>query len=561
MTLERTLLSAAALALLLTADIPAQTQGPIRFVLDCHCDPTNNAAPVSVKQNLYNTWITNLNWFLDQCDTYGAQVSFLSVGWWMEFVVAGGNAGPGAAVLRRIYDHGGQIGTHQHSEYRAGANNWPNLPPNASFAQIQSSWSDHIGMVNSAIDTAYAGSPPEALSVINNVRGSHVPNNEPDYHAMMQFFGITVRQGGPEEDYSFWYGHHIWNPYRPSPLNYMDEDLTAPFVVTTQGSTIGLAGAHHGIYQDMTVPQAKRQFLQLYLNWRYRDRFGLPERVWTWGWGGHPSDYDPADPSRPALVDMLAWINLHFRDRIEPTGSDVLAYSTQRAAAAEYVAWEAAHPGVENFGGHALAVDWAGYPYLRAVAEEMNGFGWVADLAAGAGVEAYQLRKGAADAVVLWRASGTSTVDLSAVVGPFVRVVGLESGLLLGADPSAVTVGQEPLLVTEEVERVVVTGVPALGSTITVRLNGTPGTPGQLWVGLGTSVATYPHLGTLLLDLAQPFALVAQGPIPAGGLPFVFTVPNDPAWLGVTGYFQGLVTFMENASARLSIDAPSVTIN
>lgn len=84
----------------------------------------------------------------------------------------------------------------------------------------------------------------------------------------MQSVGYPIRQGGPEEDYSAWYNHHIWNPYRPSPLNYMDEDPNGTFVVSPQSSLIGVAQVHHAIFQDNTTPMAKRTFLQLYLNWR-----------------------------------------------------------------------------------------------------------------------------------------------------------------------------------------------------------------------------------------------------------------------------------------------------
>ncbi|MBM4062749.1 MAG: hypothetical protein FJ265_16890, partial [Planctomycetes bacterium] len=223
------------------APAAGQQQGPIHLVFDCHCDPTINSAPLSVKQATYNQWIANLDWALDQCDLVGAKLSFLSTGWWMEFVAAGGPGGPGAVLLRRIYDHGGQIGSHHHREYRAGSNNWPDLPPNATLTQIQGSWNDNIAWVNQGITTAYSGTPPEPLASINAVKGAHVPGNEPDFHLTMQAFGMRVRQGGPEEDYYGWYGHHIWNPFRPSPLNYMDEDLNAPFVVVTQGSVIGAA--------------------------------------------------------------------------------------------------------------------------------------------------------------------------------------------------------------------------------------------------------------------------------------------------------------------------------
>ena len=80
------------------------------------------------------------------------------------------------------------------------------------------------------------------------------------------------------------------------------------------------------------------------------------------------------------------------------------------------------------FSFDSLAVDWDEYPWLRPVAEELAGLKWVVDLDLGPGVEAYHLSDGTDDAVLAWRESGTSVVDLSGLVGPAVRVVGMESG-------------------------------------------------------------------------------------------------------------------------------------
>jgi hypothetical protein len=312
----------------------------------------------------------------------------------------------------------------------------------------------------------------------------------------------------------------------------------------------------------MTGPAVKRLFLQLYLNWRYRDRHGLPERVWTWGWGSHGEDFYPGSPNWTGLLDAVPWLVLHFVSRIEPTGSQVMMWDTQRGARDAYLAWEAAHPGELSFGGHTSAVDWNEYPYLRAVAEEMRDFVWTQDLSVGSGVEAYKLAKGGLDAVVLWRSSGTSTVDLSALVGPNVRVVGLETGELYGTNATSVLVGEEPLIVTEDVARVVLVGAPSLGSVIQLRLLEEPGVPAFLFASGATSLIDLPHYGTVLIDpFDAAFAFIGSGGTNLqGAYVLPVAIPANPIYLGVTAHVQGVVATFSGAAAKLTTNRVTVTI-
>ena len=436
-------------AVLLAVPAVAQ-QGPIRMHFDMHVDPLPQI-PLPQKMQVFDLRVGNMEWVLDQVEPLDVDISFLAVGEFGELLVNQGSAGAGAAVLRRLYDAGGQIGAHSHNEWRVGPFDWPSVPPGPTLDECRQSWQHNIDWVDAAILLAYGGSPPEPLATINAVKGSHLPSNEPDYHTLMDEFGIEVREPGPEEDYYGWYDHHIWHPFRPSRANYMGDDLGAPFVQVTQGAVIGLAGIHHGVMQDMTAANVKRQFLQLYVNWRFQDRMGSGEKVWCWGWGSHAHDFNGGSVSRADLVDVVAWLDTHFAARTEPSGSDTMVWSTHQATRDAYLAWEAAHPGVSSFSFDSLTVDWSEYPWLRPVAEEMTEFAWLADLSPGSGVEAYLLEAGTGDAAVIaWTDGGDTVVDLSAWVGPAVRVVGLETGTLYAVNnPGAVEVGAEPVIVTE----------------------------------------------------------------------------------------------------------------
>jgi hypothetical protein len=416
-----------------------------------HVDPVANNLSMAAKIVIYEERTDYMAWVLDQTEPLSIPISFLSSGWYMEFLQGAGAAGAGADVLRRLYASGGQIGSHSHQEYRAGPFDWPQITgPAPPLDACRQSWQDNVDWVNNGIMTAFSGNPPESIAIINNVKGAHLPKTEVDYHTLMAEFGITAREPGPEEDYYGTFGHHIWHPFRPSTLNYMGEDLNAPFVVIPAGPVIGLAGMHHAIFQDMTVGAMKNQFLQVYFNWRHADRTGAAEKVWTWGWGSHAHNYSPASDSRAALLEMLPWIEAHFRSRVEPTGSSVMTYDTHRGTAEAYEAWETANPGTSSFTFDSLTQDWDEYPFLRPVAEEMLGMSVVADLSPGAGAHAFQLSDGVHDAVAIWTDGTISSFDLTAYVGPAVRVVGLETGTLYAVNnPAHIEVGSEALIVTE----------------------------------------------------------------------------------------------------------------
>ena len=115
------------------------------------------------------------------------------------------------------------------------------------------------------------------------------------------------------------------------------------------------------------------QILQIYLNWRHENRSGSDPKVWTWGWGSHAKDFDPDGEPRLALLEMLPWIETHFRSRTEPDGSSVLQYATHLDVADAYLNWKTENIGVSSFSFDSLvAEDWPTYPWLQAVAEEMR---------------------------------------------------------------------------------------------------------------------------------------------------------------------------------------------
>ncbi|MDP6761647.1 MAG: hypothetical protein QF860_02130 [Planctomycetota bacterium] len=426
-------------------------QGPIHMVFDYHVDPWDNDLSPAEKWSTYHAWIDNTEWVLDLTESYGVPLGFNASGPFLEMVSLdpAGGGGRGAALLRRIYAGGRQLGSHCHTERKEGPLDWPPYGFGADLAESRRTWQDAIDALHAAILTAFAGAPPEPLSVIADLKEYHVPTDDFRAHKLFREFDMRTRAGKGQGEFLNWYGHHVWWPHRPTPGDALVGDPTAFPTAVAGGRVIGLA-PDENMGQDMTIPNAKRLFLQLYVNWRWADRSGREEAVWNWGFACKPNYADPSDASRPALEEFLAWLDLHFADAVEPTGSAVMTWSTHRDVVEAFEAWELRHPADAAFSHPATGVDWSQYPFLRPVAEELVAFSWAADLDLGGGVTAFGLERAGTDAVLCWRAEGASTVDVSGLLGPSVRAVDLESGSESDPDPGAVPVGTAALLVIED---------------------------------------------------------------------------------------------------------------
>ena len=437
------------------------SQSPILLTFDLHVDPVSNGFSEEGKAAAFQERTEWMEWVLDQTEPHSIPISFLSGGWYMERVAFEEASGDGALLVRRMYENGGQIGSHHHNDFRSGPFNWPSMESGASLQMVRKQWKNNIDWVNAGIEKALAIDPPVLAdnSDINRIKGAHSPQNESDYHQLMSEFGLDVREPGPEEDYYGYFDHHIWHPYRPSEANYLGEDLNAPFVQVPSGPVIGYKTVHHGTLQDMRPASMKRQILQIYLNWRYANRISADPKVWTWGWGSHAKDFEPASESRLALLEILPWIETHFRSRIEPDGSSVLQYATHLEVADAYLNWETENSGVSSFSFDSLVVeDWTTYPWLQAVAEEMYGYLWESDLAI-SDVTAFQLDRDGSDAVLLYSDEMvTVNVDLEFIFPSRVQIVGLESGDTLsgttGGLAREILVADEPLWITAAPEPV-----------------------------------------------------------------------------------------------------------
>jgi hypothetical protein len=343
--------------------------GPVRVIFDLHMDPLYSI-PGERRRAAYTERRNAANWVLDACEARGARVTFLAVGEFYEFVLE--DPGEGDALLRRLYRSGGSLGTHSHSEKRAGPHDWVPVPGNAPFPTVLEAWEDHIGLADAAIARALGLSDPDAIRAVNNIRGTHLPQDDALRLDLLRDFGFTMHQQGPDEEFYAYFQHYPMNPYRPSRDHMLEHDPDGPVVLSPFGPVLGLDTVHFGIRQDMRLPAVQARFLLELLNWLHDVHIAGSGRVWTAGWAAHGSDLVPGQPTRVAVGPMLDWLRSHFMDE-KVGGYRAASFSSAAECRDLYSAWEAVHPGVASFSYPAARTDWELYPYLTPAARYLAG--------------------------------------------------------------------------------------------------------------------------------------------------------------------------------------------
>lgn len=392
--------------------------GPVRVVFDLHMDPMH-AIPPARRSGVYRDWRDAANWVLDVCEPRGAKVTFLAVGEFYEYILE--DPVDGYALLRRLYRSGDSLGTHSHNERQAGPHDWVPVPGDSPLPVVVAAWDDHVGLADAAVAGALGLSDPGAIRAVNNIRGTHLPNDDALRLQLMEDYGFTMHQQGPDEQFYAYFQHYPMNPYRPSRDNMLAHDRDGPVVLSPFGPVLGLETVHFGIHQDMRLAAVKARFLLELLNWLHDVHVAQSGRVWVTGWGSHGSDVVPGTETHAAVQPILDWLKEHFVDK-HVGGYQAASFSSAAECRDLYEAWESAHPAEASFTYPASTTDWTLYPYLTPAARYLAGAQYVDPmppvgpvrwhaLEATTGGDPYDMY------VAYTTGAAAATVDLSAVLG------------------------------------------------------------------------------------------------------------------------------------------------
>ncbi len=424
------------------ASLVSANPTPIQCIIDVHCDPM--AIDIPVQRAQYEDWVEWVGWGLDVAEANGAQISFLSTGEFMDWVLE--DPGTAGDLIPRLAASGDDfLGTHSHSRsYDGPIHVWGPTSSDAPYTVLFEHWMDHVSRVNQVIATQLGVTAPDEVQSINSARGAHLPSEseEATFRLLAEAFHFGIREQGPDEAFFEHFEHFVWHPYRPDVDNLIEHDPDGPMIISPFGPVLGRIGWHHSVWQDMSYPAVQGRFILELLNWLDEAQFGDTNHVWTTGWAAHCHDLPPGGESHDSWQPMLEWMTMHFVD--EPvSGMQAVEYNSIKGSAAMHEAWESNHPGEVAFSYPHTEANMDAYPWLHAPYAYLLGMHVDTAMPPQGLVRWHHMEvpDTAAECYVLWTTSGTSlTVDLSAHLTGDWAAVEPHRGHYRLVDPSEVPV-------------------------------------------------------------------------------------------------------------------------
>jgi hypothetical protein len=389
---------------------------PIHIIFDVHIEPIEGGPNYFQRR-------TEVNWLRETALAHGATLTLESNGEYMEYCLEHGHQ----ADFQAFLDAGFDVGTHSHLVTYEGPHQWVNrYGEELTFDLVDRIISDAEAFVD---------------SVIGAENNFHLctQTNKAYIDTMMHMHDFRFVTGPGEEGY-WYFGHQVWNPFRPASSEgsgVLEEDLTAPYVTIPHLPQINKPEAHG---MNLLLPQMKRRFLMIYLEWLYRVRNGVDDKIWVWGFNTHACQNFL---QRDAVEEMLQWLNEYFVNHTVETGDTIAVYATGSEIYRKYLDWEANHPGVSSFS----YVDGDPYPYTyEAMPTLLNDAAYDTCFEMDININTHGFRKNGKPLFIAWTDSGTAVLDLSSFFPETVRTTdghGIESV----QNSSQLIVSEEPLFI------------------------------------------------------------------------------------------------------------------
>lgn len=396
------------------------SQPPIRILFEVHNeDVTGIYNPSDALTTPYEKWISrakNLLWLLDYISSLPSEerpklnIQFNGdvAEYYLYYKDNNTIASKVINKLKEMYEEGDiTLGTHPHVIVRDGLLKWRVIPPEESGTNFSSeidplenpdalcdpnislvvkALNDHTYMVDSLIKCI---TNKDATLINNNMVGAwpvRYDNQRLAYQGLLtdgnltMLHGFIIETASRGEFFTDIFYQNPWAPWRPSDKGPLLEDLSyRGHVAIPIGAVLGSVGEHMYRWQDNTVAQKKKEFIQLYLERLYRQYHGLESRIWTFGWHEHPKNlFEEGEETyylsllRDELIDMITWLNENFIGKKDGMGNLVAKYSTINEVYNAFIEWEKEHPNTSSFQYNLSYADIDAYPYvLKGLAREL----------------------------------------------------------------------------------------------------------------------------------------------------------------------------------------------
>lgn len=364
-----------------------------------------------------------LIWLLDFCQGNGVKMTALFNGFYPQIAMRRGELEP----IERLLDEGHEVGTHAHSiRYNESTDRWVSAQDPYEF------YSSAKYFVDEVLEEVGSGENVTVCAALP--KGKYGLEDE-----LMEEYGFWIATGNRPDFATKYFGHQVWNPWRARCSDErgheLEEDLSVDFVSIDHRSQIGSPTAH-GV--NSTVPELKKDFLTLYVEWKMHELMGLEDKVWSWGVVHHPNYGDQYNQD---IEEFFLWLNEHFIGKKTPHGSTVAVYATARETAEDFLAWEREHPGKSSFS----YVEGGEYPYMCKYSwQKLSDATYVGDLNLGEGVEAFEFRSADGKVFYLCWSDIPRELDLSSFFQGSVKATN-PLGVEKTYQPNKVVVTEEPV--------------------------------------------------------------------------------------------------------------------
>jgi hypothetical protein len=426
---------------------PQQTGGtpdyepPINIFLVLHIDPVMDQAKETFKvtPEIYHRTKAEILWLKEEAERHNMQFTALFNGWYPKEALELGDLDQFQGLL----EAGHEIGTHAHRlTYDEEKDLWiswvdelSKLDPKVYDHDLaRQTWFDAYFYVDAMLTEIGVTDQNETVCA--------VAFKLSDQGQLMEEFGFSIAAGQQGESAINFFGHIIWNPWRPTssddPGLSLTEDLNTNFIAVPHLAQIGIRGGVHGT--DLSLEQIQRRFLMLYIEWLRRERTGAEDKVWSFGFVYHPED---GDVFNDTFADFLTWLDANFVGKTSPHGNIIAQYASIGEIADQYIIWEDQHPGTSSF---SYKID-DPYPYSYEILPNLLGdaaFEREVDLVEE--VTVYQFLQEGKAIYVLWSDKGEVTIDFSSELSGEVTTIN-SAGLQTVVNSSAITLSEEPLFI------------------------------------------------------------------------------------------------------------------
>jgi hypothetical protein len=422
--------------------IESSYEPPINIALILHVDPSiaPDTTTFQATPEIYARSYDEIDWLMAEAARHHLQFTILYNGWFTQWALKNGDLDQ----FRNLLADGHEIGSHAHRIiYDPQEDVWIPLvdvlnrygQPQYDAELAKQSWADadrFLDMLLQQIDVSG-----------QNRTMCAVPFKCSDEGLLMSEYGFEFASGNRSEKGTSYFGHTVWNPWRPAALDIpgqeLAEDLSADFIAIDHYAQIGSSEAHG---MDLSVPHLQSQFLMLYTEWLSRVHRGAEDKVWTFGFVYHPNYGDKYNAD---LVEFLDWLDENFVGKTTPDGYTIARFATVSVIGQEYLDWEADHPGISSFNYQSDGP----YPYTYYIIPEMmQDAAYVGELSMGSGVSCYQFTRNGRGLYLIWSNSGNQTIDFSSTLVGQVHLTD-SSGIESTQDASALPITDEPLFVEE----------------------------------------------------------------------------------------------------------------